>query len=292
MYAITGITGQVGGAVARNLLDAQQPVRAVVRNATKGETWKNHGCELALANMDDAQALTAAFNGAEAVFVLLPSSFDPAPGFPEVRKFSAALRTALEATRPARVVCISTIGAQAIQPNLLNQLAIMEEILGELPMPIAFLRPAWYMENFSWDVTPAREKGVISSFLQPLAKPFPMVATADIGRVAADLLQENWSARRVIELEGPHRITPIEVATTFTKLLERPVRMEPVPREKWEALFKSQGMKNPLPRIQMLDGFNEGWIEFESGQTGSQKGTVELETVLGGLLALHAHASV
>jgi hypothetical protein len=30
-------------------------------------------------------------------------------------------------------------------------------------------------------------------------------------------------------------------------------------------------MKNPAPRIQMLDGFNEGWIEFEAGQQGSRK---------------------
>src|SRR3984893_17435045 len=39
-------------------------------------------------------------------------------------------------------------------------------------------------------------------------------------------------------------------------------------------------MKNPAPRIQMLDGFNEGWIEFESGEAGSRKGKVELRTVL------------
>jgi hypothetical protein len=39
-------------------------------------------------------------------------------------------------------------------------------------------------------------------------------------------------------------------------------------------------MKNPAPRIQMLDGFNEGWIEFESGEAGSRKGTVALKTVL------------
>ena len=38
------------------------------------------------------------------------------------------------------------------------------------------------------------------------------------------------------------------------------------PRETWESLFQSEGMKNPAPRIQMLDGFNEGWIEFESGE--------------------------
>jgi len=56
--------------------------------------------------------------------------------------------------------------------------------------------------------------------------------------------------------------------------------MEVVPRESWEALFKSQGMKNPTPRMRMLDGFNEGWIDFESGEAGSRKGKVALQTVL------------
>jgi len=39
-------------------------------------------------------------------------------------------------------------------------------------------------------------------------------------------------------------------------------------------------MKNPIPRIQMLDGFNEGWIDFESGRAGTQKGRIVLEVVL------------
>jgi hypothetical protein len=43
-------------------------------------------------------------------------------------------------------------------------------------------------------------------------------------------------------------------------------------------------MKDPMPRIRMLDGFNEGWIEFEHGEAGSTKGNVVLETVLGGLI--------
>ena len=45
MYAITGITGKVGGELARTLLDAGQPVRAVVRDARKGEAWAARGCE-------------------------------------------------------------------------------------------------------------------------------------------------------------------------------------------------------------------------------------------------------
>jgi len=48
--------------------------------------------------------------------------------------------------------------------------------------------------------------------------------------------------------------------------------MEPVPRETWESLFKSQGMKNRTLRIEMLDGFNEGWIEFERAESGARKG--------------------
>jgi NAD(P)H dehydrogenase (quinone) len=50
-----------------------------------------------------------------------------------------------------------------------------------------------------------------------------------------------------------------------------------VPRDTREALFRSQGMKNPIPRIRMLDGFNEGWITFEHD---IRKGRVELDTVL------------
>jgi NAD(P)H dehydrogenase (quinone) len=214
------------------------------------------------------------------VFVLVPPNFDPSPDFREARATAATLKSAIEAARPGRVVYLSTIGAQATQSNLLTQHTIIEQVLGELSMPITFLRPGWFMENCSWDITSATNDGAISSFLQPIDKPVPMVATADIGRVAAELLQETWKGRRVVELEGPHRVTPNEIATTFSDLLGRPVRMEPVPRETWESLFKSQGMKNPTPRIKMLDGFNEGWIEFESAEAGSRKGKVALEAVL------------
>ena len=279
MFAVTGITGNVGGEVARNLLAAGQPVRAVVREVGKGETWTKLGCDLVEADINDASALTTAFRGVDGVFVLVPANFDPLPDFREARAIAATLRSAIEAARPGRVVYLSTIGAQATQSNLLTQHSIIEQALGESSMPISFLRPGWFMENSIWDVAPARN-GMISSFLQPLNKPVPMVATADIGRVAAQLIQTTWNGRSVVELEGPHRVTPKEIAATFAELLGRPVKTEAVPRQTWESLFKSQGMKNPLPRIQMLDGFNEGWIEFQSGESGSRKGKTEMRTVL------------
>ena len=111
MYAITGISGKVGGELARSLLGADQSVRAVVRNPGKGETWAALGCDVALAEMEDAAALTAAFAGASAVFILPPSEFDPEPGYPRARKVidyrgpvlappSAQPPTGCRATRP------------------------------------------------------------------------------------------------------------------------------------------------------------------------------------------------
>jgi uncharacterized protein YbjT (DUF2867 family) len=280
MYAITGITGQIGSVVGNALLASNLRVRAVVRNTDKGQAWRKLGCEVALATIDDAASLTAAFRDAEAVFVLVPSNFDPSPEFSEAQEIGKTVHSALASTRPARVVYLSTIGAQASEMNLLTQHSIIEKALGDLPTPVTFLRPAWFMDNCRWDVAPAREHGVVPSFLQPLDKPVPMVATADIGKVAAGLLQEKWDGHRAVELEGPTRITPNQIAATFTKLLDKPVHMEVVPRESWETLFRSQGMKNPLPRMRMLDGFNEGWIEFEEGRAGSLKGDVSFETVL------------
>jgi NAD(P)H dehydrogenase (quinone) len=284
MYAVSGITGQVGSAVGRTLLAANKGVRAILRDPAKGDTWSELGCEVALADMTDGKALAQAFAGADGVFILLPPAFDPMPGFPNLHAILGALASALDASRPAKVVALSTIGAQTKKPNLLTQLTIMEASFSSLPLPVAFLRPAWFIENSKWDVTPARKAGVVPSFLQPLDRKVPMVATEDVGRVAAKLLQQDWSGRRVVELEGPRRLCPNDIAAAFSRILRREVRMESVPRETWFELFKAQGMTNPLPRIQMLDGFNEGWIEFEGGEASSVKGRIELETALRGVV--------
>ena len=284
MYAITGITGQVGSELGNQLLAAGLPLRAVVRDPAKGAVWAARGADVALADVNDAAALYRAFHGAEAVFVLLPPTFDPTDGFPEARRSIAALREALAAAKPSRVVALSTIGAQATQPNLLNQLGIMERELGTLEVPITFLRAAWFIENSLWDVAAAREAHRIPSFLQPLDRKVPMVACADISAVAAELLQQSWSGHRVVELEGPARVSPADIAASFSQLLGHEVSTVAVPRGVWTDLFTSQGMINPTPRMQMLDGFNEGWIEFEGRQQGSRKGSVTLDQAIAALL--------
>lgn len=283
IYAITGITGKVGGALARTLLAAGQRVRAIVRDARHGDVWAARGCEVAVADMEDAPALIAAFTGATAAFILPPPEFDPAPGYPEAKAVIDSVVAALTVTRPEKVLLLSTIGADASNDNLLSQRTMIEIALRQLPLALTILRPAWFIDNVAWDVASARDTGVIHSFLMPTDRRIPMVAAQDVGRVAADLIQEDWSGIRVVELEGPRRLSPNDLADAFASVLGRPVRAVPVPRESWDELFRCQGMRHPEPRMRMLDGFNEGWIDFPDGGRLAIKGWISPASVIAGL---------
>jgi uncharacterized protein YbjT (DUF2867 family) len=234
--------------------------------------------------MGDASALAGAFSGAAAVFILPPSEFDPEPGYPEARAVIHSVVEALKTACPGRVLCLSTVGADAQQDNLLSQRTLLEQALGQLPIPLTILRPAWFLDNAAWDVNSARDTGIIHSFLQPTAKRLAMVAARDVGRVAAEFIQQDWTGTRVVELEGPRRVSPDDLATAFTRALGRPVRAVPVPRESWVALFRSQGMRNPEPRMRMLDGFNEGWIDFQYGGGRAIKGSTSAAEVIADLV--------
>jgi NAD(P)H dehydrogenase (quinone) len=279
MFAVTGITGKVGAAVARSLLSADQPVRAVVRDRSRGAPWAQLGCDIAIADTADTEALTAAFAGTAGVFAMVPPVFDPAPGFPEAMAFINPLRAALARAKPARVVALSTVGADAPQPNLLNVLGRMEDVFGTLPMPVTFLRAAWFMENAAWDIDSAKS-GLIQSYLQPLDRAVPMVSTDDVGRAAAALLQERWEGKRVVELEGPQRVSSNALAAAFAKALGTSVRAEVVPRTQWESIFRAQGMKNPIPRMQMIEGFNAGWIDFAERGAHARKGSISIDQAI------------
>ena len=191
MYVVFGATGQVGGATARALLAMGRKVRAVVRDPAKAEALGQQGAELVVADFNDASALEAALRGADGAFIMIPPNFAPGKDFPETRAVVGALRLAAQAAKPARIVCLSSVGAHRDKGlGLITQLRILERELSGLPMPLAFIRAAWFMENIAWDIAPAREAGELASFLSPLERKIPMVATADIGRLAAQTLHE------------------------------------------------------------------------------------------------------
>lgn len=69
MYLVTGATGHVGGAVARQLHEQGRSVRALVHDAS-GAASLPAGIELAVGDLDDPASVAKAVTGAEAIFLM------------------------------------------------------------------------------------------------------------------------------------------------------------------------------------------------------------------------------
>jgi NAD(P)H dehydrogenase (quinone) len=288
MYAIMGITGRVGGAIAENLLSQGERIRAIVRNPEKATRWRDLGAEITVADTDDPNALASAFEGTDGVFLMVPPNFAPAPGFPEVRKTLASYHAALAKALPKKAVYLSSIGGErASGLGLITGSHLLEQTLGDLPIAHAFLRPGWFMENHARDVTTAQSEGRIFSNLYPLDRKFSLVATADIGKAGADVLRQEWTGTRYIEVAGPEQYSPNDIARAVSSALGRTVEAVAVPREKWTEFFIGQGMPQGRtePRAEMVDGFNSGWIHFGVPGTEHITGATSLTSVIAKLAA-------
>jgi NAD(P)H dehydrogenase (quinone) len=292
MYAIMGITGRVGGAIAENLLAQGEKIRAIVRNLEKAAHWKDRGAEIAIADVDDPNALATAFEGADGVFLMVPPNFAPEPGFLELRKTLASYRAALAKALPKKAVYLSSIGAEQTSGlGLITGSHLLEQTPGDLPIAHAFLRAGWFMENHAWDVTTARSEGKIYSNLYPLDRKFSLVATADIGNAGADILRQEWTGIRYIEVAAAEQYSPKDIAQALSSALGHAVAAVAVPREKWTEFFEGQGMPTGRtePRAEMVDGFNSGWIQFGVPGTEHVTGTTSLTSVMAKLAANMGH---
>jgi NAD(P)H dehydrogenase (quinone) len=246
------------------------------------------GVELVMGDISDTKSLVKAMEGCEGVFVMNPPNFAPKPGFPEAKASLSNIHAALAKATPPKAVYLSSIGAQHDRGlGLITQSHMLEEIMGKLPIANAFIRAAWFLENYQWDVQSARETGQIDAYLEPATKEFPMVATKDIGELAAKTLIESWKGNRVLELEGPKRYSPLDAAKAFSKVLGRDVNAHPIPRSQWQEKFVAQGMPvdSTSARIEMVEGFNSGWIDFEGDGAEHFKGEVTIEEVIKSLIA-------
>ena len=287
MYAIMGITGKVGSAVAENLLAQGEQIRAIVRNPDKAARWRDRGAEIAVADVDDPNALAAAFEGTDGVFLMVPPNFAPAPGFPETRKTLASYRAALAKALPKKAVYLSSIGAEQNGGlGLITSSHLLEQTLGDLPIAHAFLRAGWFMENHAWDVTTAQSERRMFSNLYPLDRKFPLVATADIGKAGADVLRQEWTGTRYIEVAGPEQYSPNDIAQALSSALGRAIEAVAVPRENWTEFFVGQGMPQGRTetRAEMVDGFNSGWIHFGVAGTEHITGATSLTSVIANLV--------
>jgi uncharacterized protein YbjT (DUF2867 family) len=273
MFTVMGITGNVGGAIAGNLLAAGKTVCGVVRDPDKAKAWTARGVELVQSAYDDAAELARAFTGAEGVFAMIPPDFAPAPELPDQKRTISAISYALERTRPGKAVFLSSIGSeQSSGLGLITSTHLLENATRTLPIPVAYLRAGSFMENWMGALDHIRATGEMPFFYAPLERKFPLVATRDIGLAGARVLQESWTGVRVLEVDGPEGGTDLhETATAFGSALKRQVKAVQLPESAWQSVLEGMGM--PADRtglyIEMVKSFNSGWIHF--GNPGAER---------------------
>ena len=275
MFFVSGITGHVGGATARHLLAGGHAVRALARDPQKAKAWSDQGVEVRQGEFEDADTVASALEGVEGAFLMVPPMMAPAPGFPEAKAVLASFREALRRSPPPRLALLSSVGSE--QPHglgLITPTHMMEEALGDLPMPTAFVRAGSFVENNLGLLEPAKSSGVFPSFMQPTDRPFPTVATDDIGREVARLLVAGWTGKMTVELGSP--VSPDDLARAMGEVLGRPVRAQAVPRSDWASTLEQIGFPpgGTGAYEEMIDGLNSGWIHFGVNGTQSVPGTV------------------
>jgi len=276
MYIVSGSTGNTGSVVAKTLLEKNLPVRVIVRSQEKGAALAKLGAEPAIADLQDAAALTEALRGGKVLYLMNPPSYQSEDQFVELEKVIESFQTAIKNAALEKIVVLSSIGGQVSSGtgNILTAYKL-EQAFGDLEIPVTFVRAGSFMENWNSVLETAKTAGVLPSFYQPLDRKIPQVAAADIGRVAAEAMQEKTTGKEVKELAG-FWTSPEETAEAFGKVLGKEVKAVAVPENQWTDILKNHNSpKNAASLAEMFAGFNSGHIKFEGENQIAGKITME-----------------
>jgi len=286
MFAIMGATGQTGGAALAAALAAGHAVRAIVREPGRAAALAEKGAVLTKADLDDVEALTAAFAGAEAVYVLNPVSHAAENVFAAAAKSGAAIAEAIHRAGVPHVVALSSSGAHRTEgTGIVRALHDFEQALRGAAPSLTFIRATEFMENWDSVLDVAAEHGILPSMRQPLDAVGETVSALDVGRHAAAELARPHAGERIVNLKGPAEYSPEDAALALSELLGKPVMAVPTPREEWEPGLVAAGLSTSHAHelAGLYDAMNAGRAGFEQvGET--RRGSVTLKEALAGLL--------
>jgi uncharacterized protein YbjT (DUF2867 family) len=257
---LAGITGNVGGAAARRLLEQGHSVRALCRDPSKAAEFSQRGVDVRRGDLHDVDAVAGALEGCDAAFLMIPPIMAPKPDYADARELSASFVAAAKRAKPKRIVTLSSVGSEKTSGlGLITATSIMERALAELAMPIAHVRAGSFFENYAHSFKAAAQTGVFDTFLRTDRK-FGMIASEDIGNEIARRLADN----HVGPIELGTRYSPDDLARAMGEAAGRTIVARTIPRDQWTTVLENMG----LPRggtkgfEEMEDAFNAGWIDF------------------------------
>lgn len=228
IIAVTGATGQQGGAVARKLLADGWKVRALTRDFDKpaAQELAALGAELVQGDMDNRAELDAAFQGVYGVFSV-QNFWLPNVGFEgEIRQG----KNAADAAKAAGVqhLVYSSVGSahRGMGQKHFDSKWQIEQYIHSLGVPYTILRPVFFMDNHNWSRAYILNGIFTGMGLRP-EKEIQSIAVEDIGVFAAlAFANRDEYLGKTIELAGD-ALTEAQIAETFTKVVGRPVNLTP-----------------------------------------------------------------
>ncbi len=237
MNIIVGATGQVGSNLINELKNKGFPVRAVVRNPDK---LSDKTIETRTADLFNLEQLTEAFNGGTAVFVLTPENPTSNDIIEDTRQIVENYKKAIQATGIKKVVALSCVGSH-IDSNTGNVLMsrILEQTLDDLDIEKVFIRPSYYFSNWLGYLETVEQYGILPTFF-PEGLKIEMHSPIDLAKFIAKVITDT-SSKKVYELTGQEKYSPLDVANTFSKLLNKNVTVQSIPQDKWKETLMSVG---------------------------------------------------
>ncbi|MBI2569841.1 MAG: NmrA family NAD(P)-binding protein [Candidatus Schekmanbacteria bacterium] len=277
MYVIAGVTGHVGSIVAEQLLAQGQKVRVVVRDEAKGATWSRKGAEVALGTLEDQAFLTSALGGAGGFFTLLPPSFVVSDFYAYQQRTSDAIAGAVAASGTPHVVLLSSVGADLLDgTGPIKGLHYLEEALRTAGTKLTAIRAGYFQENIANALGPARHAGVFPSFVSSADFPMPMIATQDIGALAARSLLSPPAHSEIIDLHGP-AYSMRQLAEKLGDALNQTLRVIDIPPRGWVEAMMQGGMPKHIAEVfaEMYSAFAAGIIRPKGDRMEQGKTTID-----------------
>jgi uncharacterized protein YbjT (DUF2867 family) len=219
-YVILGASGNTGSIVANFLLSKGKEVRVIGRDLGRLQRFVDKGAEAFIANWTDAAALTKAFSGARAAYLLLP----PAKSREDQERESDAIAKAVKESGLRYAVYLSSYGAQVPEgTGPVAGLHSSEQKLNAISdLNVLNLRAAYFMENNLHAIGMIHGMGMLGNALLPDVK-LPMIATPDVGDyVAQRLLHLDFSGKQARELLGERDLSMTEATAVIGRAIGKP----------------------------------------------------------------------
>lgn len=226
IIAVTGATGQQGGAAARKLLADGWKVRALTRDVNKptAQGLASLGAELVPGDMEARAQLDAAFKDVYGVFSV-QNFWLPNVGFEGEVQQGKNVADAAQAAGVQHLV-YSSVGAahRGMGQKHFDSKWIIEQHIYTLGIPYTILRPAAFFENFNWERAVVLNGTFNAIGLRP-EKERQLIAVDDVAVfVALAFANPDQYLGKTIELAGD-ALTESQIADTFARVIGRPVKL-------------------------------------------------------------------